>query len=107
MPKLFILRAIFVLLLEAVTLNAASEEALRDPTLPLGHVAVHQAAAKLDLQAVFNRNGQREAIVNGQRVLVGAMIGQARILKINDKSLVYELKGRKHRLKLRTSVVSN
>lgn len=85
--------------------EAAQNEQLRDPTQPLGYVTKKVAEEKLELQAIFVRGKQREAVINGQQVSVGDVVKGAEVLGINDKSVVYRRKGVTGRLDLRASVI--
>ncbi len=68
--------------------------ALKDPTRPLeggGNAAnPHvEASTELVLQAIFHRTEGYEAIVNGQRVMVGDRVMDVRITHINANSVSY------------------
>ena len=77
-------------------------EQLRDPTRPLHYSAPATASApELALQAVFNRQGQRVAIVNGKRVQVGDQVSGARIDSISEHGIVYSWQGQRKALQLR------
>ena len=92
------------LLLNGLQAHAVESQTLRDPTRPLGHIVVQRNSAALNLQAVLDHGNGKEAIISGQRVKVGDRIGKARIVKIEEKAVVYSVDGVNRRLSLRQSV---
>jgi len=82
-------------------------ETLRDPTQPLHfRQGKKSALPSLTLQAVIQRNGKSQAVINGVVVGVGSRLGTATILAIEAKSVTYERGGKVASLRLRPSVVT-
>jgi len=75
-----------------------------DPTRPPAALATAAqasgAAAPLRLEAIRVQGGTRSAVINGQRVRVGARIGGARVERIDASSVTLSRDGRPERLQL-------
>ena len=85
------------LLLLAVMLQPASLQAeLRDPTRPPGLEMSLDAASlqtpqdALKLQAIFFSNQRPSALISGQRVAVGDVVGAARVTRISPDRVTLE-----------------
>ena len=83
----------------------ASDEELRDPTRPTGWQVVPQPEAAdatdgraLKLQATFNVGGARSAMVNGQRVRVGDLVGGAEVVDIHADKVILVMDGERREL---------
>lgn len=87
--------------LAVVSGAAGAQESLRDPTRPLSYSAATGSGPELVLQAIFQRQSGREAIVNGENVQVGGTVKGARIESINKDSIVYSHNGERQTLRLR------
>jgi MSHA biogenesis protein MshK len=72
--------------------SAALAENLPDPTRPSGASMVNGSAENVPsgpvLQSVLNSSGRKIAIISGQSVKLGEMIGSARVVKIEDAEVV-------------------
>lgn len=79
----------------------AAQESLRDPTRPLSYSATASTGPNLVLQAIFQRQSGREAIVSGESVEVGGTVKGAKIEAINQDSIVYSYNGERQTLRLR------
>lgn len=93
-----------LLILAALTANAACAEALPDPMRP-PVVAVPQADTSSVptgpiLQSVMISPQRRAAIIGGQTVTIGAKFGNARVVKISESEVVLESDGKLQTLKL-------
>ncbi len=88
-----------------LVMPVAAVEVLRDPTIPLHAVAQKSTKSKLELQAVFNRQGEKEAVINGKTVKRGAIVSGIEVLSIGEKSVRYRKNGKEATLYLRTSVL--
>jgi len=81
-------------------------EILRDPTQPINYRQGKKAAiAPLTLQAIIQRNGKSQAVINGVVVGVGSRLDSATIIAIEAKTVTYERGGQIGSLRLRPSVV--
>lgn len=78
--------------------------AYSDPTKPLGYSDPGKIRKTLVLQAIFNRSGSMEAIVNGKSVKPGDSVLDAKIVSIHSKHVVYVRGGEKLKLSLRKNV---
>jgi MSHA biogenesis protein MshK len=80
-------------LLLAATTIAAGAENLPDPTRPPAAVesatpAAGQAPAPTGLQSIIRSNrGKPAAIINGEYVVLGGQVGDARLVKIGEDSV--------------------
>lgn len=106
--KQFYILAMCVLALP-LTISAQSDElALVDPTRPVAFVAPigqkQQREHKLQLQAIFAGGGRQEAVINGQRVKVGDVVDQAKILAIGPGRVSFVRNGEKGELVLLPTV---
>jgi MSHA biogenesis protein MshK len=80
--------AMTLLLLSAF---GAGAQALRDPTRPPGDSGVageDAAPAASRLQSVLISSGRRVAVISGQAVPLGGMVGEARVVKITETEVV-------------------
>lgn len=89
----------------AILMTSAIAEPLRDPTMPLHEVLVSEDEVELVLAAIADVGGKSFAIINGQRVYEGEVIKGAKIEKIDDKSVIYSHKGKRHILNMRLSLI--
>jgi MSHA biogenesis protein MshK len=83
------------LLLAAAASLASAQETLSDPTRPPadapGQPAGEASAGDLTLQTVIMGEGRKpSAIIGGQHVDLGGMIGGARLIHISDSEVVLE-----------------
>ena len=78
-------------LLAALAVAAAHAESLADPTRPpaaLGASAADGAPEASGLQSIIRSNiGRPAAIINGEYVVLGGRVGDARLVKIGDDSV--------------------
>jgi MSHA biogenesis protein MshK len=81
-----------ILLMLGLLASAACAESLRDPTRPTGTSIVDNEAENVMrgpvLQSVLNSSGRKLAIISGQTVKQGDMIGNARVVNIRDAEVV-------------------
>jgi hypothetical protein len=92
----------FILLFLPVTSVA---ETLRDPTQPLNSSGIERKA-NLDLQAIFNRNGQRKVIINGKLLVKGQSISGFTVSQILEQSVRLHSEDGPVLLKLRQKVIT-
>ena len=107
--KQFYVVALCVLALPfTVSAQSADEVALVDPTRPVAFVAPsgqkQPEQNKLKLQAIFFGSGRQEAVINGQTVKVGDLVGQAKILAIGQGRVSFVRNGEKGELVLLPTV---
>ncbi|VUD56794.1 hypothetical protein TDB9533_02402 [Thalassocella blandensis] len=91
----------------AVTIGmpmAVSAEVLQDPTRPLMYQVKEKKKPALTLQAIYERSGFNEAVINGRQVKVGDRVHNARISKITQDRVLYVEDGVTHSLRLRASI---
>ena len=76
----------------ALPLAAAQAQALVDPTRPPASVAKpgaeEPAPPGTQLQSVLISTGRRLAVINGNTVALGDMVGAARVVKITETEVV-------------------
>jgi MSHA biogenesis protein MshK len=88
----------------ALALAAAAAQAVDDPTRPpagLRGGPVRSAPGDgLVLQSVIIAPGRRSAIISGEHVLLGGRIGAARLVTVNEASVVLLIGGNQRRLEL-------
>ena len=93
-----------MLLLAALTANAACAETLSDPMRPPVVVApqadVNSAPTGPILQSVMISPQRRAAIIGGQTVTIGGKFGNARVIKISESEVVLESDGKLQTLSL-------
>lgn len=91
-------------LLPAAGLQAAADlDGLVDPTAPINvTVSLAEQAAAIQLlpqlesyklNSVLIRNGDRIAVVNGQRARIGDMVGAARVTRIDQNGVLLVVNG--------------
>jgi len=73
--------------------SGAQERALFDPTRPPGAAAGMPGAAEdapvgTQLQSVLISSTRRLAIINGNTVAVGGMVGEARVVRISETEVI-------------------
>ncbi len=85
-------RKSFALLLMCASSTAAIAQTLPDPTRPPDSVIspVDQPAARRDsgLQSLIISPTRRAAIINGQTVELGGMLGDAKLVEVNESYVV-------------------
>lgn len=85
-------RLIAVLLALGTAACVAFAENLPDPTRPSGAAYASAAEASAPsgpvLQSVLHSSGRKFAVINGQMVKLGDMVGSARVTKIGDAEVV-------------------
>lgn len=81
------------------------KEKLFDPTRPLGFREQKKPAVVLTLQAVYNKGGVRQAVINGEVLQEGDRYKSHKIKVIREKSVVYEKDGTIQVVKLRPSIL--
>lgn len=89
------------LVLPALGLAAQGGE-LIDPTRPADwresaqpqDAALDQPAVPLRVQGTFSSAGQRSAMISGQRVVVGDLVGGAEVVEINKNNVVVVIDGK-------------
>lgn len=93
-----------MLLLAALTANAAAAEALSDPMRPPVVVAPQADVSSTPtgpiLQSVMISPQRRAAIIGGQTVTIGGKFGNARVIKISESEVVLESDGKLQTLSL-------
>ena len=77
---------------------------MRDPTMPLLYQTKKKATISLKLQAIFERESGREAVINGKQIKVGDAIGGAKITGISKDKVFYVIDGKNKSLALRASI---
>ena len=84
----------------ATVVQATSPNELRDPTRPTGERSGGDASLEtaeletpLRLQGLLSRGGKRDALINGRRVSVGDVVGNAQVTEINNKQVILEQDG--------------
>ena len=101
-------RDVFVAALVAalwLTTPVALAQALGDPTRPPGAGAGWQGAEDVapacnQLQSVLLSGGRKLAIINGNMVPLGGMLGEARVVKISETEVVLKVGEETETLKL-------
>lgn len=88
------------LLLAAV--SSAFAQALNDPTRPANAPsAAGEGSATAGLQTIIRRAGTKPAaVINGQYVQLGGKVGDARLVKVGEDSVVLEGPSGKEEMKL-------
>lgn len=81
-----------------------ADKRLRDPTMPLLYQTKKKETISLNLQAIFERESGREAVINGKQVKVGDAIGGAKITVISRDKVFYMMDGKSKSLVLRASI---
>ncbi len=93
-----------MLLALGFVVSPASAENLPDPTRPSGAVYADDNAAKTPsgpvLQSVLSSSGRKLAIISGQTVKQGDVIGNARVVRISDTEVTLAQEKETHVLKL-------
>jgi len=98
-------KILLVLTFVVNALFAEAAENMRDPTQPLGRMKLTRHAAPLVLQAVFKGNHRNTVVINGKTLKEGDLVDGARIMKIEEKSVVYSRAGRTCSLALRPNLI--
>jgi len=93
------------ILLLACGSKAMAAQSLPDPTRPpatliVGATAVASAASGPTLQSVLISPGRKVAVISGQTVQVGGMVGDARVVRIAEGEVVLVRGGQSQTLKL-------
>jgi len=81
----------------------ASAQALVDPTRPPNVVGGEQGVEsepRTELQSVLISRARRVAIINGETVMLGGKVGEARVTKISETEVELTYPDRKEVLKL-------
>ena len=70
----------------------AQAQALTDPTRPpsatAGAPASQQDASTTQLQSILLSSGRKLAVINGNMVRLGGMVGEARVVRISETEVV-------------------
>jgi len=70
----------------------AQAQALTDPTRPpsatAGAPASQQEASTTQLQSILLSSGRKLAVINGNMVRLGGMVGEARVVRISETEVV-------------------
>ncbi len=78
-------------------------EQLTDPTRPSGWRAApagKSVAQVFTLNYVINTDSRRQAMINGQKVEEGGRVNGARVLRINEDSVVVSVNGQQQTLRI-------
>jgi MSHA biogenesis protein MshK len=93
-------------LLPSVMPGAAHAQSLRDPTRPPGSVEFAPGESDGGLQSIVRREGRKPlALINGELVPLGGQVGNARLVAVNEDSVVLlDASGHRETLKLTPGV---
>ena len=76
-------------LLPSVMSGAAHAQSLRDPTRPPGSAEFAPGESDGGLQSIVRREGRKPvALINGELVPLGGQVGNARLVAVNEDSVV-------------------
>lgn len=85
MVKIILALMVGLLLL---SLPVVGQDSLSDPTAPLGYKTKAERSTVFTLQSIFKSTTGSKAIVNGKLLAVGDSVSGAKLLTINDASVV-------------------
>lgn len=75
-----------------VAMAGAQAQALTDPTrppsAPTGSPAAQEEAAGTQLQSILLSSGRKVAVINGNVVPLGGMVGEAKVVRISETQVV-------------------
>ena len=101
--KISSLIVVLILALSAkITVFAATQDGLKDPTRPLGFIESEQAGPQTEfvLNSVTITGTGRTAVINGQRVDENQMVNGAEVVSIEPGRVVLKVEGRHQELKV-------
>lgn len=93
--------ALLLCVVAGVAAASGTENRLKDPTRPMNWHARSDVSVMADadpvrglkLQGIFSASGQRSAMINGQRVVVGDEVSGATVVRIENNRVTLSLDG--------------
>jgi hypothetical protein len=90
-----------------ITVFAAAQDDLKDPTRPLGFIESEHAGVQTEfvLNSVIVTDTGRTAVINGTRVNEKQMVNGAEVISIESGRVVMKIEGRLQELKVHSTRV--